>query len=99
MGIQIAEMSTSRIPPASDGEKDLRFLAEIVAILATERQSKGITFRELGAETGYNYGYYSRAERGLTEPGIISLCRWCRALGLDFVDVAQRARGDRRLDP
>lgn len=92
-------MATSRTPPASDGEKDLRFLAEIVAILATERQSKGITFRELGAETGYNSGYYSRAERGLTEPGVVSLCRWSRALGLDFVDVALQARASRRLDP
>ncbi len=84
-------MATLRTPTAS-GDKDLRFLAVIVAVLAKERQSKGITLRELAADTGYNPGYYSRAERGLTEPGVVSLCRWSRALGLDFVEVARRAR-------
>ena len=92
-------MATSRTPPASDGEKDLRFLADIVAILVTERKSRGISLRELAAETGYDSGYYSRAERGLTEPGVVSLCRWCRALGLDFLQVAKKAKDSRRLDP
>ncbi len=85
-------MATSQIPPAPHGDEDLRFLAEIVAILAAERRSKGVTLRELAADTGYNPGYYSRAERGLTEPGVVSLCRWCRALGLDFVEIAKRVK-------
>ena len=92
-------MATLRTPPASDGDEDSRFLAEIVAILATERQSKGITLRELGRYTGYNWGQHSRAERGLTQPSFALLCKWCRALGLDFVDVAKRVRDFRRVDP
>jgi len=92
-------MAISRTPTASSGDEDLRFLAALVAILAAERKSRGISLRELAAETTYNAGYYSRAERGLTEPGVVSLCRWWRALGLDFVEVAQRARDVRRLDP
>lgn len=92
-------MATPHDSPATDGDEDLRFLAAIVAILATERQSKGITLRELGADTGYNWGQHSRAERGLTQPSFALLCKWCRALGLDFVDVAQRVRDERRLDP
>lgn len=92
-------MATSHTPPASEGDVDLRFLADIVAILATERKSRGISLRELAAETSYNAGYYSRAERGETQPGLVSLCRWCRALGLDFVEVAQRVKDERRLDP
>lgn len=90
-------MATSHTPTAPIGDEDLRFLADIVAILAMERQSKGITLRELGAETGYNSGYISRAERGLTQPGVVSLCKWSRALGLDFVEVAQRVKVERRL--
>ena len=92
-------MATSHTPTASSGDEDLRFLAEIVAILTAERKSKGITLRELGADTGYNWGQHSRAERGLTQPSFALLCKWCRALGLDFVDVAQRVRDERRLDP
>lgn len=95
-------MAHPQIPSASkgapEGDEDLRFLAGIVAILAAERKSQGITLRDLGADTGYNPGYYSRAERGLTEPGIVSLCRWCGALGLDFVAVAQQAKDSPR-DP
>lgn len=83
-----------------DGDQDVQFLAAILSILAEERKSKGISFRELAADTGYNSGYLSRAERGLTQPGVVSLCKWSRALGLDFVDVAQRVRDEqRRLDP
>lgn len=90
-------MATSHTPTALDGDQDLRFLVEIVEILSTERESKGISLRELGADTGYNSGYLSRAERGLTQPGVVSLCKWSRALGLDFVDVAKQAK--RRLEP
>lgn len=92
-------MAISHTPTAPDGDEDLRFLADIVAILATERQSKGITLRDLGRYTGYSWGQHSRAERGLTQPSFALLCKWCRALGLDFVDVAQRVREDRRVDP
>lgn len=92
-------MATSHDPPAPDGDEDLRLLRGIVGILAAERRCRGITLRELGAESGYNAGYYSRAERGLTEPGVVSLCRWSRALGMDFVQVAQQVRdGQRRGD-
>ena len=92
-------MATSHSSPAPDGDEDLRLLHGIVAILAVERRSRGITLRELGAETGYNSGYYSRAERGETQPSLVSLCRWSRALGLDFVGLAQRVRDERRVDP
>ena len=75
-----------------EADSDVAFLRGIVAILVATRKSRGVTLRELGESTGYNWGYLSRAERGLTQPGVVSLCKWCRALGLDFVGVAQQAK-------
>jgi transcriptional regulator with XRE-family HTH domain len=85
-------------PSASDepasGDEDVRFLAEIVAILAKARIDKGVSLRELGDWIGYDPGYLSRAERNLTQPGVVPLRRWCRALGTDFVDIALRVRDE-----
>jgi transcriptional regulator with XRE-family HTH domain len=88
-------MATLRETVASGGtpeeDGDVRFLRRLVAILAATRKAKGLTLRELGKSTGYNWGYLSRAERGLTQPGVVSLCKWCRALDLSFAEAVREA--------
>lgn len=88
----------SRAPaPASSSDflpedQDAQLLGEVIARLVEERRRKGLTLRAVEVRTGYNSGHLSRAERGLVQPGFILLCRWCRALDLDFIEVCRAAR-------
>lgn len=86
------ETGMSGASPEEDG--DVIFLRRLVDLLTATRKNKGITLRELGKLTGYNWGYLSRAERGLTQPGVVSLCKWCRALDLSFVEAVRKASQD-----
>lgn len=60
-----------------------------------EREARGLTLRDLEKITGVNNAHLSRAERGLSEPGIVVLRRWCRALGLEFELVSKEAESNR----
>ena len=50
-----------------------------------------MTLRDLEKATGVSNGHLSRAERGLSEPGIVVLRRWCRALNLEFETVCRES--------
>jgi len=81
--------TTSENVPEVD--QDVLFLQAMVSHLVLRRKTLGLNLRQLGEATGYNWGYLSRAERGIAQPGIVSLCKWCRALETDFVSVAREA--------
>jgi transcriptional regulator with XRE-family HTH domain len=63
----------------------------MVSVLVLRRKALGMSLRQLGELAGYNWGYLSRAERGIAQPGVVSLCKWSRALGTDFIQVATEA--------
>lgn len=79
-------------PPS--GDPDLDVLLRFVGILRDSRQQQGLTLRDLTGRMGINFAHLSRAERGLTQPGLVVLLRWCRALGLRFGDVWRKASGE-----
>lgn len=84
----------TRFAPGDTPERDpdVQLLGKIVEILTVERKRRKMTLRQTGAASGYDWSYLARAERGLTQPGFVSLCKWCGALGLDFVTVAMKAK-------
>lgn len=85
----------SRQPSGSD-DPDVAYLCRFVARLKEERLARGMTLRDLEKATGINNAHLSRAERGITEAGIVVLRRWCRALELTFEDVCQEiSRADK----
>ena len=76
------------------GDPDLDALLRFVGILREARRQQGLTLRDLNGMMGINFAHLSRAERGLTQPGVVVLLRWCRALGLQFGEVWQQASGE-----
>lgn len=76
----------SRFPSGSD-DPDEAYLRRFVLRLKEERIARGMTLRDLEKSTGINNAHLSRAERGLTEAGVVVLRRWCRALDLTFEDI------------
>ena len=76
------------------GDPDLDVLLKIVDILRETRRQKDLTLRDLTGIMGINFAHLSRAERGLTQPGLVVLLRWCRALDLRFGDVWRQSSGE-----
>lgn len=71
-------------------DPDEAYLRRFVLRLKQERETRGLTLRDLEKMMGVNNAHLSRAERGLSEPGIVVLRRWCRALDLKFEKVCQQ---------
>lgn len=69
---------------SGSSDPDEAYLRRFVRRLKQERESKGLTLRDLEKEMKVSNGHLSRAERDLSEPGVVVLRRWCRALGLEF---------------
>lgn len=69
------------------GDPDEEYLRRFVLKLKEEREARGMTLRDLEKVMAVSNGHLSRAERGLSEPGIVILRRWCRALGLSFEEI------------
>jgi transcriptional regulator with XRE-family HTH domain len=80
--------SISAVPPGS-GDPDELYLKRVLIKLRDERVSRGLTLRDLEKVMGVSNAHLSRAERGLCEPGVVVLRRWCRALGLEFESVCR----------
>jgi|GEM_PF-5576123 len=76
----------------ADHHKDELFVRKLVERLVEERTQQSVTLRQIGQAIGYDFSYLSKAERGLTQPGLITLLKWFRALGLDFVDISIEIR-------
>jgi transcriptional regulator with XRE-family HTH domain len=76
------------------GDPDLDALLRLIGILRASRQQQQLTLRDLTEKMGIDFAHLSRAERGLTQPGLVVLLRWCRALGLKFEDVWRQASGE-----
>jgi hypothetical protein len=75
--------------PSGSHDPDVAYLCRFVFRLKAERLARGMTLRDLEKATGINNAHLSRAERGITEAGVVVLRRWCRALDLNFEDVCQ----------
>ena len=83
-----ADPATSENP---SGDPDADLLFRIVEILREARRNRKYTLRDLSGKMGITYSFLSYAERGLSQPGLVVLMRWCRALDLDFIDVWKEA--------
>ncbi|WP_425602314.1 helix-turn-helix domain-containing protein [Luteolibacter yonseiensis] len=66
----------------------------MVKFLRETRIEKGLTLRDLTEEMGVSYSHLSRAERGLSQPGLVVLLRWCRALDFPFGHLWEIASED-----
>ena len=72
----------------SPGFRDARYRA-LIAILADERKSQGITQEQLARRLGLHKQFVSRVELGERRLDIVEFTDFARALGLDpksFVD-------------
>jgi len=78
--------------PDSPGDPDVERLLKIVSVLHSERLSKGLTLRKLSKIVQVDFTHLSRAERGLTQPGLVVLLRWSRALDLEIEKLFRDSR-------
>lgn len=92
-GMPLTPGSANRSPSGSS-DPDEAYLRRILARLKKERETRGLTLRDLEKRMGISNAHLSRAERGLTEAGVVVLRRWCRALDLRFEDVCRDAAAD-----
>jgi transcriptional regulator with XRE-family HTH domain len=83
--------SSDDLEPSGSVDPDEAFLCRLVNFLKKEREKQCLTLRDLEKVMGVSNGHLSRAERGLSEPGVVILRRWCRALGLEFEAVCRDA--------
>jgi transcriptional regulator with XRE-family HTH domain len=75
------------------GDPDVDRLLRIVAALHAIRMAKGLTLRKLSKLIQVDFTHLSRSERGLTQPGLVVLLRWCRALDLEIETLFRDSRG------
>jgi transcriptional regulator with XRE-family HTH domain len=76
---------------SGSGDPDEAYLHRFLTLLKGEREARGMTLRDLEKIMGVSNAHLSRAERGLSEPGVVVLRRWCRALGLEFDAICREA--------
>lgn len=72
-------------------DQDLATVARIINILHQARQQQGFTLRELGKKMKVDFSHLGRAKRGVTQPSLMIIFRWCRALDLSFEEVIKKA--------
>ena len=82
-------------PPSADEfdshDPDVRVVLRIVAALKEIRVKRGVTLRQLAEKMKIDNTHLSRCERGLVQPGLIVLLRWCRALELPADELLKNA--------
>lgn len=54
------------------------------------RERLGLTQVEVSARAGVNQGYFSRVEKGETEPSVTIALKICEVLGLNINDFAKK---------
>ena len=82
-----AASGSSALDGVPSGDPDIEILLKILFLLRKTRIEKKLTLRDLTQVMGISYAHLSRAERGLSHPGLLVLLRWCRALDLKFGEV------------
>lgn len=83
-------------PPPRDpssGDLDVDRLLKMVSLIHSKRLSRGLTLRELSKMVNIDFTHLSWAERGVTQPGLVVLMRWCRALDLEIEDLFRDSQG------
>ena len=85
---------TSPLDGVPSGDPDIDLLLKMLLILRETRLKKKLTLRDLTQVMGISYAHLSRAERGLSHPGLLVLLRWCRALDLKFGEVWLEVSGE-----
>jgi transcriptional regulator with XRE-family HTH domain len=78
---------------SSSGDLDVDRVLRMVSILHAERLTKGLTLRKLSKMMKVDFTHLSRSERGLTQPGLVILMRWCRALDLEIESLFRNSQG------
>ena len=73
-------------------DPDVDRLLQMVAMLKAKRIAKGFTLRQLSRMMNVDFTHLSRSERGLTQPGLVILMRWCRALDLEIESLFRKTR-------
>jgi transcriptional regulator with XRE-family HTH domain len=64
----------------------------VAAILKRKRLAKKLSLTRLAEKAGLSRQMVSYVERGLRVPGLDTLLRICKVLGLDAADVLRRAQ-------
>lgn len=83
--------SGSSSPPEDPGDDpDLATVRRITTFLLHERQKQGLTLRRLGQKMKVDFSHLGRAERGETQPSLMIILRWCRALEIPFDEMVQQ---------
>ena len=72
-------------------DPDARYLAEFISILKEERAKLNLGEREVTRMAEISNGAVGRAEKMERIPSVIVFRKWVRALGLDWVEVCQKA--------
>ncbi len=73
-------------------DPDVDRVGRMMAVLKAERLAKGLTLRKLSRMMNVDFAHLSRSERGLTQPGLVILMRWCRALDLEIESLFQNSQ-------
>ena len=88
-------MSDHSVPPSTSEfdsqDPDLLVVQRILAVLRETRMNRNVTLRQLAEKMKIDNTHLSRCERGLVQPGLIVLLRWCRALELPAEDLLKNA--------
>jgi transcriptional regulator with XRE-family HTH domain len=80
--------SSAGNPPV---DPDMELVYRIVSILHQARLERKMTLRVLGEKSQLNFSHLGRAERRATQPSLMILLKWCRALDLKFERVLKQA--------
>ncbi len=60
----------------------------LIQLLRTARKSKGVTQVQLAARLAEAQSFVSDCERGQRRLDMVEVWRWCQALGISFVGIA-----------
>lgn len=85
------------LSPENDRD-GLRYVAQLVEILRSERESRNWSALQLARESGVHHSVITRAENGERIPGVPVLVRLCRALELRLSEVCRRVEGGEEID-
>ena len=76
----------------ASGPSITKVCSGVAAILKRERLAKKLSLTRVAEKAGLSRQMISYVERGLRVPGLDTLMRICRVLGLDAADVIRRAQ-------
>jgi transcriptional regulator with XRE-family HTH domain len=73
-------------------EREHEFQRRLGMLMAGLRESKGLSQEALAVQLSRDQSYVSRIESSDRQVSILGLIEWLDALGVDFLEVAERVR-------